>query len=173
MHSDGSSPSCWTHGDLSTHSLNASTRVWHEVDMVQHEKRWLGVGGSERSGGRGTRRRPWTPRARLMPLPSALRSLLRTTPTRAPVPHRKVLSVTGSQASEFLQGILAASVPTEPRPFYSAVLHAQVRQCAKTILLAIPLNGAAGTSSVRCVCVHADGRKRRARVSARLRRPRE
>jgi folate-binding Fe-S cluster repair protein YgfZ len=62
-----------------------------------------------------------------MPLPPALRSLLRHTPSLAPVPHRAVLSVTGSQASEFLQGVVSASVTSPPKPGYSALLHAQVR----------------------------------------------
>lgn len=62
-----------------------------------------------------------------MPLPPVLRSLLRTTPTVAPVPHRAVLSITGSQAAEFLNGLTAASLPRHPHShFYSAFLHAQV-----------------------------------------------
>ncbi|KAL1946683.1 hypothetical protein VTO73DRAFT_14787 [Trametes versicolor] len=63
-----------------------------------------------------------------MPLPPVLRSLLRTTPTVAPVPHRAVLSITGSQAAEFLNGLTAASLPRHPHShFYSAFLHAQGR----------------------------------------------
>ncbi|KAI9067627.1 Aminomethyltransferase folate-binding domain-containing protein [Trametes sanguinea] len=63
-----------------------------------------------------------------MPLPPVLRTLLRTTPTVAPVPHRAVLSITGSQAAEFLNGLTAASVPGHPQShFYSAFLHAQGR----------------------------------------------
>lgn len=62
----------------------------------------------------------------LMPLPPSLRALLRTTPTIAPVPHRAVISITGSQSSEFLQGILSTSVTHPPKgPFYSSFLHAQ------------------------------------------------
>lgn len=60
-----------------------------------------------------------------MPFP-ILRTLLRTTPTVAPVPHRGVLSLTGSQTTSFLNGVLASSVP-EFKPFYSAFLHAQAR----------------------------------------------
>ena len=48
----------------------------------------------------------------------------------ARVPHRTVLSVTGADASKFLNGIIAASIPstsTAPAPFYSAIIHAQVR----------------------------------------------
>ncbi|RDX53200.1 Aminomethyltransferase folate-binding domain-containing protein [Lentinus brumalis] len=63
-----------------------------------------------------------------MPLPPILRSLVRSTPTVAPVPHRAVVSVTGSQAAEFLNGLTAASVPGHPHShFYSAFLHAQGR----------------------------------------------
>ncbi|KAG6812316.1 hypothetical protein H0H92_003400 [Tricholoma furcatifolium] len=58
----------------------------------------------------------------------ALRALVRNIPTVAPVPNRAVLSLSGSQASEFLNGILASQV-TEPirGPLYSAFLHAQAR----------------------------------------------
>ncbi|KAI0722962.1 Aminomethyltransferase folate-binding domain-containing protein [Earliella scabrosa] len=63
-----------------------------------------------------------------MPLPPILRSLVRSTPTVAPVPHRAIISVTGSQAAEFLNGLTAASVPGHPHShFYSAFLHAQGR----------------------------------------------
>ncbi|KAI9001256.1 Aminomethyltransferase folate-binding domain-containing protein [Trametes punicea] len=63
-----------------------------------------------------------------MPLPPALRALVRKTPTVAPVPHRGVISITGSQAAEFLNGLTAASVPAHPQShFYSAFLHAQGR----------------------------------------------
>lgn len=53
---------------------------------------------------------------------------MHSVPTAAPVPHRSVLSLSGSQASEFLNGILASSVnQTGPhRPMFSTFLHAQV-----------------------------------------------
>ncbi|EIW82373.1 Aminomethyltransferase folate-binding domain-containing protein, partial [Coniophora puteana RWD-64-598 SS2] len=54
-----------------------------------------------------------------------LRGLLRTTPTLSRVLNRAVLSVSGSQASEFLNGILATHV--SGRPHYAALLHAQGR----------------------------------------------
>jgi hypothetical protein len=60
-----------------------------------------------------------------MPVP--LRPLIHKIPTVARVPHRSVLSLAGSQASEFLNGILSTSVHSPPRPFYSAFLHAQGR----------------------------------------------
>ncbi|TBU32063.1 Aminomethyltransferase folate-binding domain-containing protein [Dichomitus squalens] len=63
-----------------------------------------------------------------MPLPPVLRSLVRSTPTVANIPHRAVISVTGSQAAEFLNGLTAASVPGHPQShFYTAFLHAQGR----------------------------------------------
>lgn len=63
-----------------------------------------------------------------MPLPPILRSLVRSSPTVAPIPNRAVISVSGSQAAEFLNGLTAASVPGHPQShFYSAFLHAQVR----------------------------------------------
>ncbi|KAJ7276332.1 Aminomethyltransferase folate-binding domain-containing protein [Mycena haematopus] len=60
-------------------------------------------------------------------MPPPLRPLIPKTPTIARVPHRSVLSLAGSQASEFLNGILSTQVHTPPRPFYSAFLHAQGR----------------------------------------------
>ncbi|EIN10687.1 Aminomethyltransferase folate-binding domain-containing protein [Punctularia strigosozonata HHB-11173 SS5] len=62
-----------------------------------------------------------------MPVPPAVRALVRSTPSIAPVPHRAILSLTGSQASEFLNGQLASSVSVPPRPRFSAFLHAQGR----------------------------------------------
>ncbi|KAJ7667956.1 Aminomethyltransferase folate-binding domain-containing protein [Mycena polygramma] len=60
-------------------------------------------------------------------MPPPLRPLIPKIPTVARVPHRSVLSLAGSQASEFLNGILSTQVHTPPRPFYSAFLHAQGR----------------------------------------------
>ncbi|KAM6495944.1 Aminomethyltransferase folate-binding domain containing protein [Amanita muscaria] len=51
-------------------------------------------------------------------------SFLRT-PSIARLSNRALLSVSGSQASEFLNGILAAAITK--RPTYSALLHAQAR----------------------------------------------
>ncbi|KAF8897474.1 Aminomethyltransferase folate-binding domain-containing protein [Infundibulicybe gibba] len=63
-----------------------------------------------------------------MPPSSSIRALLRTTPTIAPVPHRALLSLTGSHAPEFLNGILASSIKRPVRGhLYSAFLHAQGR----------------------------------------------
>jgi folate-binding Fe-S cluster repair protein YgfZ len=60
-----------------------------------------------------------------MPIPPSLRTLLRTIPTLAPVSNRAVLSVSGSQAAEFLNGLLACSV--QGKQTYGTFLHAQVR----------------------------------------------
>ncbi|KAJ7638754.1 Aminomethyltransferase folate-binding domain-containing protein [Roridomyces roridus] len=60
-------------------------------------------------------------------MPPSFRPLIQKIPTVARVPHRSVLSLTGSQASEFLNGILSTLVHSPPRPFYSAFLHAQGR----------------------------------------------
>jgi len=63
-----------------------------------------------------------------MNLPAAVRSLARSTPTIAPISHRALLSITGTQASEFLSGIVASSAPPSPDcHFYTAFLHAQGR----------------------------------------------
>lgn len=56
---------------------------------------------------------------------SLLRSLIPNVPTVAPVPHRAILSVAGTQAAEFLNGILASTVQEPARPLYSALLHPQ------------------------------------------------
>ncbi|KAF8842303.1 Aminomethyltransferase folate-binding domain-containing protein [Paxillus ammoniavirescens] len=60
-----------------------------------------------------------------MPIPGSLRTLIRTTPTVAPITNRAVLSVSGSDATQFLNGLLANSV--EGRQTYGAFLHAQGR----------------------------------------------
>ncbi|KAF9263473.1 Aminomethyltransferase folate-binding domain-containing protein [Marasmius fiardii PR-910] len=61
-------------------------------------------------------------------LPQVLRSLLQKGPSLARVSSRGVLSVTGSQAAEFLNGMLASSISDVPkRPFYSAILNPQGR----------------------------------------------
>ncbi|KAI0347288.1 Aminomethyltransferase folate-binding domain-containing protein [Trametopsis cervina] len=62
-----------------------------------------------------------------MTIPSALRALVRTTPTLAPIPRRALLSVRGSQASEFLSGLVASGVPPPEGHYYTAFLHAQGR----------------------------------------------
>ena len=54
-----------------------------------------------------------------------LRALLRSSPSLAPVPHRALLAVSGSDATQFLNGLLANTV--QGNPSYSAFLHAQVR----------------------------------------------
>ncbi|KXN83689.1 Putative transferase CAF17, mitochondrial [Leucoagaricus sp. SymC.cos] len=60
--------------------------------------------------------------------PGFLANILRKTPTIAQLTNRGVLSVSGSQAPEFLHGLLSTSVPSPPKgPLYSAFLHAQGR----------------------------------------------
>lgn len=67
-----------------------------------------------------------------------LRSLIANIPTVAPVPHRAVLSVAGTQAAEFLNGILSCSVqePTR-RPLYSALLHPQAGGFVRKVTIII------------------------------------
>ncbi|KAI0069056.1 Aminomethyltransferase folate-binding domain-containing protein [Artomyces pyxidatus] len=63
-----------------------------------------------------------------MPTPASVLAFLRRTPTIARLKSRSLISVTGSQAADFLNGLLATSVPRTPlTPFYSAFLHAQGR----------------------------------------------
>ncbi|KAG1770059.1 hypothetical protein EDD22DRAFT_117133 [Suillus occidentalis] len=71
-----------------------------------------------------------------MPIPPSLRTLLRTIPTLAPVSNRAVLSVSGSQAAEFLNGLLACSV--QGKQTYGAFLHAQGRILYDTFLYNSP-----------------------------------
>lgn len=63
----------------------------------------------------------------IMPPPPTIRHLLRSTPTIAPVPNRGLLYLSGSQATEFVNGLLASTVPKfGTGPFFSAFIHAQV-----------------------------------------------
>ncbi|KAF9498406.1 Aminomethyltransferase folate-binding domain-containing protein [Pleurotus eryngii] len=57
-----------------------------------------------------------------------LRCALRSSPTVAHIWHKTVLSVSGSHASQFLNGLLSTPVHDPPRgPFFSAFLHPQGR----------------------------------------------
>ncbi|KAJ3800402.1 Aminomethyltransferase folate-binding domain-containing protein [Lentinula aff. detonsa] len=60
-------------------------------------------------------------------LPPAVRNILRRDPSVARLNSKSLLSVSGSQAPEFLHGILSSAVPTSTRPFFSAILNAQGR----------------------------------------------
>ena len=64
------------------------------------------------------------------------RALLRSTPSLAPVPRRAVLAVSGSDAAQFLNGLLANSV--QGYPSYSALLHAQGRVLHDVFLFTSP-----------------------------------
>ncbi|TFK28801.1 mitochondrial protein [Coprinopsis marcescibilis] len=57
-------------------------------------------------------------------VPAVIQSLLRKTPTLAPVANRALISVSGSDANVFLNGILTSQVKP---PQFSAFLHAQGR----------------------------------------------
>ena len=59
-----------------------------------------------------------------MPTPAAIRALVRTTPTIVRLQNRGLISVSGSQAAEFLNGLLSTAVTAGS--FYSSFLHAQV-----------------------------------------------
>ncbi|KAI4526092.1 Aminomethyltransferase folate-binding domain-containing protein [Schizophyllum commune Loenen D] len=56
-----------------------------------------------------------------------LRALIYYVPTVAPVANRALLAVTGSQAVEFLNGLVASEVHAPHKPFYTAFLHPQGR----------------------------------------------
>ncbi|KAF8271766.1 Aminomethyltransferase folate-binding domain-containing protein [Lactarius quietus] len=62
-----------------------------------------------------------------MPTPAAARALMRATPTIVRLQNRSLISVSGSQAAEFLNGLLSTSVTNHHGSFYSSFLHAQGR----------------------------------------------
>jgi len=62
-------------------------------------------------------------------MPAFARSIAKAGSVVAPVPHRNIIAISGSQASEFLHGILASGVGQRGHlPFFSAFLNAQVRE---------------------------------------------
>jgi len=63
-----------------------------------------------------------------MPTPASVRALVRVTPTIVRLQDRAFISVSGSQAAEFLNGLLSTTVTTQRHASaYSSFLHAQVR----------------------------------------------
>ncbi|CAK5275570.1 unnamed protein product [Mycena citricolor] len=60
-------------------------------------------------------------------MPPSLRPLISKIPTIARVPNRSVLSVAGSQAAEYLNGVVSTLVKPPPLPLYCAFLHPQGR----------------------------------------------
>jgi folate-binding Fe-S cluster repair protein YgfZ len=71
-----------------------------------------------------------------MPAPSSVRALVRATPTIVRLQNRALISVSGSQAAEFLNGLLSTAVTTQPyRSFFSSFLHAQVSSVRAHLLL--------------------------------------
>lgn len=117
--------------------MRESRRFRHDEDMAVCSKRFSAFDCQWHPADTGLRSEwclfshslaPEDRPCRLFMPPTALLHLLRTTPTLAVVPNRAILYVSGSQSSEFLNGLLATTVPNAGRgPFYSAVLHAQVR----------------------------------------------
>jgi hypothetical protein len=70
-----------------------------------------------------------------MAIPPSVRALLRTTPTVVRLKNRALISVSGSQAAEFLNGLLSTAVTTQAHgSFYSSFLHAQVRPSGRPTL---------------------------------------
>ncbi|KAI9448314.1 Aminomethyltransferase folate-binding domain-containing protein [Lactarius indigo] len=63
-----------------------------------------------------------------MSTPAAARALMRATPTIVRLQNRGLISVSGSQAAEFLNGLLSTAVTAQSfGSFYSSFLHAQGR----------------------------------------------
>ncbi|KAI0269266.1 hypothetical protein BC834DRAFT_820528 [Gloeopeniophorella convolvens] len=70
-----------------------------------------------------------------MPTPASVRALVRATPTAVRLQNRAIISVTGSQAAEFLNGLLSSAVTTPSRgSFFSSFLHAQGRVICDVIV---------------------------------------
>jgi hypothetical protein len=88
-----------------------------------------------------------------MPAPASVRALVRAIPTIVRLQNRALISVSGSQAAEFLNGLLSSAVTNQPyRSFYSSFLHAQV---SLVRMLAPPLTKAvvkSGPGHIRRVC---------------------
>jgi folate-binding Fe-S cluster repair protein YgfZ len=75
-----------------------------------------------------------------MPIPASVRALVRATPTIVRLQNRAIISISGSQAAEFLNGLLSTAVTTQPlRSFYSSFLHAQVSSFGVFHLLSLKL----------------------------------
>ncbi|KAJ8502439.1 hypothetical protein ONZ45_g11753 [Pleurotus djamor] len=58
---------------------------------------------------------------------SPLRCAFRLPPTIVPLANKSFISITGSQAAQFLNGLLTTSVADPPQPFFSAFLNPQGR----------------------------------------------
>lgn len=128
-HSEGKRPCLTTQSDAKRQSFSACMSGSQYIDMVRAtsaDEMMVRTKAGRPSSGRSAKSVLW---GVTIMLPAAVRSLLRTTPTVAPVPHRALLSITGPQASEFLSGIVAATPPPSPDcHFYTAFLHAQARR---------------------------------------------
>ncbi|ETW84361.1 hypothetical protein HETIRDRAFT_314149 [Heterobasidion irregulare TC 32-1] len=63
-----------------------------------------------------------------MPTPTSVAALIKRMPSVARIPQRSLISISGAQAPEFLNGLLSTTVGNAPRaPFFSSFLHAQGR----------------------------------------------
>jgi len=88
-----------------------------------------------------------------MPTPASVRALVRATPTIVRLQNRALISVSGSQAAEFLNGLLTAAVTNQPyRSFYSSFLHAQLNLVRVFSPLQIEVIVKSGPSHIRRVC---------------------
>lgn len=135
-----------TQSECLRQSLSASRRPWQEEDMVVRRKRL----GTHVSWTRLWNSSLLTEMA-LLKLPPAVRNILPTGPSVARLNLKSVLSVSGSQAPDFLHGILSSAVPTSNRPFFSAALNAQVglifRHYYKSAYTCL------GTCTLRSTCI--------------------
>lgn len=76
-----------------------------------------------------------------MRIPASVQALVRATPTIVRLQNRALISVSGSQAAEFLNGLISTAVTTEPhRSFYSSFLNAQVSSVGVFCLQSLTLS---------------------------------
>lgn len=142
--SDGRFPCFMTQSDCMRQSLSAAIRFWHEEAMGEMRKNLESHDWRTHTCHQNPRR-AWTfdrldadnpanfilfhlyYQETKMP-PPILRPILRNTPTLAPVPNRSAMSISGSQAGIFLNGMLSSAVHEPMKgPLYSSFLHAQAR----------------------------------------------
>ena len=78
----------------------------------------------------------------LMPkLPPAVASLVRAGPSTARLSNRGLISIVGPQATDWLNGILASTVPNPPTGhFFTAILQAHASTSLSRPLLSSPSN---------------------------------
>jgi hypothetical protein len=87
-----------------------------------------------------------------MPTPASVRALVRATPTIVRLRDRAFINVSGSQAAEFLNGLLSTTVTTQRHASaYSSFLHAQVSSVGWFRLQSLDFTADLGACHIRCL----------------------